>query len=138
MSHATGWANVFLEMVSEEGTVSEMRRSMVPVTDKVSHVLADTWRGDEWHTYRLVFGTRLDDERNQTSQQAPVPTQLRWAAARLGPQYDPTIAELFADIARTPVISLADGRTRTPESYLLLSRLDVRLLETHAQDKTIP
>jgi hypothetical protein len=138
MSHAAGWANVFLEMVREEGTVAEVRRSMVPVTQSVSELLAETWRGQHWKTYRLAYGTRLDDERVRASQQAPVPTQLRWVAPQLGPEYDPTIAELFADVPRTPVTSLADGRTRMPEYYLLLSRLDVRLLHTHAQDHNNP
>jgi hypothetical protein len=138
MSHAAGWANVFLEMVREEGTVCEVRRSMVPVAQSVSELLAETWRGHDWKTYRLAYGTRLDDERVRASQQAPVPTQLRWAAPQLGDTYDPTIAELFVDIPRTPVTSLDDGRTRTTEYYLLLSRLDVRLLHTHAQDENNP
>jgi hypothetical protein len=118
MSQAAAWANIFLEMVSEDGVVFSMRRAMEPVTHKVSHLLAETWRGDAWRTYRLASGTLLDDERTRTSQQAPVPTQLRWADPQLGPQYDPTIAELFADIPRTPVLSLADGRTRPAEYYL--------------------
>jgi hypothetical protein len=138
MSHAAAWTNVGLELITEDGTRTSIRRSMVPVTDKVSHLLAETWKSNPWRTYRLAYGLRVDEKSPRPHDETRTPTHLRWADPQLGPQYDPTIQELFAGVTRTPVLSLADGRTRIPEYYLLLSRLDVSLLQTHAQTKDAP
>jgi hypothetical protein len=82
------WANIIMEMVDEDGIVHGMRRTMVDVTDTVSHLLADTWKGDEWRTYRLAYGLKLYEEHKNPDQRR-APTQLQWAARPLDAQYDP-------------------------------------------------
>lgn len=88
--------NIVVEMVNESGFISfAVRRSMVSVTDKVSQLLDGTFEGDEWRTYRLAYGVRLDDERARRYDDTRTPTQMQWAAHRIDALYDPTIQELF-------------------------------------------
>jgi hypothetical protein len=87
----------------------------VPVTWKVSALLDRLYGVNMWQTYRLAYGLQVDHKK---------PTSLRWAAHAITAQYDPTIQELFAGI--TP--------THGQSHYLLISKLDVRLLYQLSDD----
>lgn len=116
-----------MEMVENDGAVSLVRLTMQPVTDRLSFLLDQACIPGAWRTYRLAYGLQLHDAhknpRHDTSK--PAPTHLQWARP-IDADYDPTVEQLFARVPRTPVTDLLHGRTRTPEFYVLLSRLDAQ------------
>ena len=81
--------SVHLEKVSDIGintnTAWVWKDETDLLTHKVGELLTKTW-GAAWTEHRLAYGVQIKSEK---------PTGLLWIPREIGPEYDPTIQELF-------------------------------------------